>query len=67
MSIHKIPLVGRQHFDVKVPLALENLTVNNLNELYKKLSIGMDQIKEGRVVDADVVILNLKDKYGFHG
>ena len=65
--LHQIPLVGGLPFDVRVPAAPENVTVRNTEDLYKKLSVGMEQIKEGKVVDADAVMTNLKDKYGFQG
>jgi hypothetical protein len=62
---YQIPLVGGLPFDVKVPTAPESVTVRSKEDLYEKLNIGMEQIKAGRVVDADVVMSRLKDKYGF--
>ena len=67
MFLHQIPLVGGLPFDVKVPLAPESVTVRSNEDLYEKLSIGMEQIKDGKVIDAEVVMSKLKDKYGFQG
>ena len=65
--LHQIPLVGGLPFDVKIPMAPESVTVSSEEDLYKKLSIGMKQIKNGKVIDADVVMARLKDDYGFQG
>ena len=65
MFLHQIPLVGGLPFDVKVPLAPESVVASSDEDLYDKLSVGMEQINEGKVVDADVAMLRLKDKYGF--
>jgi hypothetical protein len=61
----QINLVGGLPFDVKVPSAPESVTVGSKEELYEKLGVGMKQINEGQVVDADVVMARLSDKYGF--
>jgi hypothetical protein len=37
--------------------------VRSKEELYAKLSVGAEQIKEGKVIDADVVMARLKDEY----
>ena len=65
LFLHQIPLVGGLPFDVRVPLAPERVIIRSSEDLYEKLSIGMEQIKEGKVVDAEVVMTKLRDKYGF--
>jgi addiction module RelB/DinJ family antitoxin len=65
MFLHQIPLVGGLPFDVKVPMAPDSVTVRDKEDLYKKLDVGMEQIKVGKVVDADVVMSRLGNKYGF--
>ena len=65
MLLHQINLIGGLPFDVKIPLAPESVMVRSKEELYEKLSVGMEQIKEGKVIDADVVMARLKDEYGF--
>ena len=67
MFLHQIPLVGGLPFDVRVPLAPENVIIRSSEDLYEKLSVGMEQIKEGKVVDAEVVMSKLRDKYGLQG
>ncbi|MCL2189155.1 MAG: type II toxin-antitoxin system RelB/DinJ family antitoxin [Defluviitaleaceae bacterium] len=64
MFLHQIPLVGGLPFDVKVPLAPESVVASDKMDLYKKLDVGMAQIESGDVVDADVVMRRLSDKYG---
>lgn len=64
MLLHQINLVGGLPFDVKVPLAPESVMVRSADELYEKLSIGTEQIREGKTIDADVVMTRLKDSYG---
>jgi len=65
MFLHQIPLVGGLPFDVKVPLAPESVIVRSKEGLHDKLSVGIKQIEEGRVVDADVIMDRLRDEYGF--
>jgi len=67
MFLHQIPLVGGLPFDVRVPLAPESVIIHSSEDLYEKLSVGMEQIKEGKVVDAEIVMSKLRDKYGFQG
>lgn len=67
MFLHQIPLVGGLPFDLRVPLAPESVIIRSSEDLYEKLSVGLKQIKEGKVVDAEVVMSKLRDKYGFHG
>ncbi|MDR3288402.1 MAG: type II toxin-antitoxin system RelB/DinJ family antitoxin [Peptococcaceae bacterium] len=64
MLLHQISLVGGLPFDVKVPLAPDSVTVRSKEELYEKLSVGMEQVKAGNVIDADVVMARLRGKYG---
>ena len=65
MFLHQIPLVGGLPFDVKVPLAPETVIARSKEDLYEKLSAGMNQVKDGKVIDADVVMSQLRDEYGF--
>ena len=65
MFLHQIPLVGGLPFEVKAPLAPESVIVRSAEDLYRNLSVGMEQINEGKVVDADIVMSKLRDKYGF--
>jgi addiction module RelB/DinJ family antitoxin len=65
MFLHQIPLVGGLPFDVKVPLAPERVMVRSNEDLYEKLNIGMEQIKAGKITDADIVMARLKDAHGF--
>ena len=67
MLLHQIPLVGGMPFDVRVPLAPESVTVKSKEDLYQKLGVGMAQIKEGKVIDADVVMARLKEQYDLQG
>jgi addiction module RelB/DinJ family antitoxin len=62
MLLHQINLVGGLPFDVKVPLAPESLAVRNSEDLYHKLAVGMEQIKDGKTIDADVVMAHLRGK-----
>lgn len=59
--------IGGIPFNVRAPLAPENVSVISKEELCEKLGVGMKQIKEGKVVDADVVMAHLRDNYGFQG
>ena len=63
MFLHQIPLVGGMPFDVRVPMAPESVTVKSKEDLHQKLGIGLAQIKEGKVIDADVVMARLKEEY----
>jgi len=65
--LHQVNLVGGLPFDVRVPMAPESVMVRNKEELYEKLGIGIEQIKEGKVIDAYAAMERLGDKYGFHG
>ena len=74
MLLHQISLVGGLPFDVKIPevskttfetFAPENITIKNKEDLYQKLDVGIKQIKQGKVIDSDVVIEQIGDKFGF--
>jgi addiction module RelB/DinJ family antitoxin len=65
MLLHQISLVGGLPFDVRVPSAPESVMFGNKEELYEKLGVGMEQIKQGKVIGADVVMARLSEKYGF--
>ncbi|MDR1272708.1 MAG: type II toxin-antitoxin system RelB/DinJ family antitoxin [Clostridiales Family XIII bacterium] len=67
MFLHQVNLVGGLPFDVKVPPAPVSVTFRNKEELYEKLDVGMRQIEEGKVIDADIFMAQLRDKYGFSG
>jgi len=67
MLLHQINLVGGLPFDVRIPLAPESVIVRNKEELYEKLSLGAEQIVEGKVIDADTAMARLSDKYGLQG
>ena len=67
MFLHQIPLVGGLPFDVRVPLAPESLTIRSKDDLREKLDVGIKQIKEGKVIDADVVMARLRGRYDFQG
>ena len=65
MLLHQVIIVGGLPFDVKVPLTPINVTVDSIEDLYDKLSVGTEQIKKGKVIDADIAMAQLGDKYGF--
>ena len=65
MLLYQIPLVGGMPFDLRMPAAPECVTVRNNEELYAKLDAGMKQVSEGKVVEADVAMSEIRDKYGF--
>ena len=65
MFLHQIYLVGGLPFDVKVPLAPNSVIAHSKEELYEMLEVGRKQIQTGKVEDADIVIEQIKDKYGF--
>jgi antitoxin component of RelBE/YafQ-DinJ toxin-antitoxin module len=67
MLLHQITLVGGLPFDVRVPLAPEGVMVRSKEELYEKIDIGIKQIKEGKVIDAENVMARLRDEHGFQG
>jgi addiction module RelB/DinJ family antitoxin len=67
MLLHQINLVGGLPFDVKVPSAPGSLVVRSSEDLYNKLAVGMEQIKDGKTIDADIVMEQLKGKYGIQG
>jgi len=50
--------------DIQYP---ESVMVRDEDELYRKLNVGMEQIKAGEVIDADLVMARLKAQYGFSG
>ena len=64
MLLHQISLVGGLPFEVKIPPAPESVTVNSMKELHEKLDIGIQQINDGKVIDAKVAMERLREKYG---
>lgn len=67
MFLHQVNFVGGLPFDVKLPPGPESVIVKNKSELYEKLDVGMNQIKNGEVIDANDFMAQLRDKYGFSG
>jgi addiction module RelB/DinJ family antitoxin len=67
MFLHQIPRVGGLPFEVRVPAAPESVIIRSKEDLYEKLNVGLEQIKEGKVIDADVVMAQVRDSYGFQG
>ena len=63
--LHQISLVGGLPFEVKIPPAPENVMVNSKDELYQKLNIGIQQIKDGKVINANTALTQLREKHGF--
>ena len=67
MLLYQISLVGGLPFEIKIPPAPENVMVHGINDLYEKLDIGIRQIKNGKVIDADLAIERLRKKHGLQG
>ena len=67
MFLHQIPLVGGLPFEIKVPIAPESLIVHDSDDLYQKLQAGMEQVKAGKVADADDVMKRVRRKHGLQG
>ena len=65
--LHQISLVGGLPFDVRIPQAPESVMVHDMKDLYQKLDIGIQQIKDGKVIDADIAMTQLRKKHGFQG
>ena len=65
--LHQISLVGGLPFDVKIPQLKENVTTHNVKDLYEKLDVGIQQIKNGKVITADIAMAQLREKHGFRG
>jgi len=65
MLLHQIPLVGVLPFGVGMPLAPESVIAHSREDLYGKIAVGLKQIEEGRVIDSDIAMSRLRDKYGF--
>ena len=63
MLLHQITLVGGLPFDVKIPPGPQRVIVSDKDDLYDKLRVGLEQIREGNVIDADVVMARLKKEY----
>ncbi|MCL1884418.1 MAG: type II toxin-antitoxin system RelB/DinJ family antitoxin [Defluviitaleaceae bacterium] len=67
MLLYQIPIVGGMPFDLRMPAAPERVIVRSNEDLYAILEESMNQVNEGRVMDADAAMLKIRDKYGFSG
>ena len=65
MLLHQINSVGSLPVIVKIPSAPTNIFAHNDEELYEMLEIGSEQINNGNVTDAEIVMARIKDEYGF--
>jgi len=65
MLLHQIPIAGGLPFDLRIPPAPQSVTFHSKKELHDMLDVGMKQIQEGRVTDANVVMERIRGKYGF--
>ena len=63
--LHQISLVGGLPFDVRIPSAPGSVIANNIDELCKMLQVGKEQIQTGKVIDANLVMAQIRNKYGF--
>lgn len=65
MLLHQVDLVGGLPFDVRIPPAPRSVTFRSKDELHEMLNVGYEQIAAGKVIDADVVMAQLRNEYGF--
>ena len=65
MLLHQVNLVGGIPFDVRIQQAPESVIVRSKEDLYDKLGIGLEQIRDEKFIDADVAMAQIRDKYGF--
>ena len=63
MLLHQINLVGGLPFDVRIPSAPDSVSAHSKEELYEMLEAGLQQIKAGKVVDANLVMARIGDEY----
>ncbi|MCL2698659.1 MAG: type II toxin-antitoxin system RelB/DinJ family antitoxin [Oscillospiraceae bacterium] len=63
--LHQIPLVGGLPFDVRKPPAPESVIVRSMEELYAKLEEAEEDIAAGRVIPAEVLHEEIRERYGF--
>ncbi len=50
---------------MRVPQAPENVIFKSREELHNKLAVGAKQIQEGKALNADNVMNQLGNEYGF--
>ena len=65
MLLHQINLVGGLPFDVKIPSAPDSVIIDSIEDLYKMLEIGKEQIKTKKTIKADIVMSRIKAKNEF--
>ena len=63
LLLHQVRLVRGLPFEVRQRTPPESIVFNNSQDLYEKLNVGREQIRQRQVIDANLVMERLGDKY----
>ena len=63
LLLHQVRLVRGLPFEIRQHMPPESIVINNSQDLYEKLNVGTEQIKQRQVIDASLVMERLGEKY----
>ena len=63
LLLHQVRLVRGLPFEIRQHTPPESIVINNEKDLYEKLNVGTEQIKQRQVIDANLVMERLGEKY----
>jgi len=63
LLLHQVRLVQGLPFEVRQHTPSKSIVINNSQDLYEKLNVGAEQIRQRQVIDANLVMERLGDKY----
>ncbi|MCL2079733.1 MAG: type II toxin-antitoxin system RelB/DinJ family antitoxin [Oscillospiraceae bacterium] len=63
LLLHQVRLVRGLPFEVRQHTPPESIVFNNSQDLYEKLNVGREQIRQRQVIDANLVMERLGEKY----
>jgi len=63
LLLHQVRLVRGLPFEIRQHTPPESIVINNDQDLYEKLNVGAEQIRQRQVINANLVMERLGEKY----
>jgi len=64
LLLHQVRIVRGLPFEIRQHKPPESIVTSNSQDLYEKLNIGAEQVRQRRVIDANFTMERLGKKYG---
>jgi len=64
LLLHQVRMVRGLPFEIRQHEPPESIVTSNSQDLYEKLNVGAEQIRQRQVIDANLIMERLGEKYG---